>query len=532
MNSMNISSAYGNARIPNEKQRNNQMHSWLRNNTAYVILAIIILYTIIYSLLSSPGPSHLGDDIAYSFLAYQAVHGTFSQTLSFILSIRILQIYPIAFFYALFGGSALSSAAWDITCFSLSVLFAFLIGKELYDEYTGIIAAFLLAVFPLVAVYSVTMSDNIPMMFFVSLSAYSLLRAIKTSSRKWWLAAGATLVFPALVIPEGFIFWIIVALFLILELIRKKISINRITLHYIYGFIIILVALFLFNYINSGNPFITFTANMQYYGQTNRPDLTPLPINKALSFYPKIMFPYGAINTTPGLYFYVFIPAAIYLIFKKNRASYFLFFWFFAGLLYLEFGPQHMGINPFVYVLTHRLDRYLTLIATPSVILIAAAIVMSIRTSRIQAKYIAISISSITILLLVFTSFGITNRINTMSVAERFSQISAANYLDKLPNNTKIYLDSELGDVAVYMNFNNLSRFYFDYDGIQNCHNIPSESYVLISRYVMDNNFDYTPNPLIECPSWQLVLSPQLTSFNQSTIDASLPFITNLYHVP
>ena len=258
---------------------------------AYILLSLIIIYTIMYSFVFMVGPSHMGDDVAYSYLAYYSSKGTFVQSASNILSIRILHIIPIGFFYSLFGASIVSSAAWDGISFLLSVILVFLIGKEIYNDHVGLLAAFLLAIFPLAAVYSTTMSDNIPMMFFVCLAVFAFIKAVKKNTKMWYLFAGMALVLPPLAIPEGFVLWIIIGLYIIIELLRKKLTINRTTLFFVYGFVIVIAVLLLFNYINSGHPLITFTANMLYYSQTWRPDLLPLPINTVLGFYPNLMFP-------------------------------------------------------------------------------------------------------------------------------------------------------------------------------------------------------------------------------------------------
>ncbi len=512
------------------------------------LLALIVLCSIAYSVLFVIGPSHMGDDIAYSFFAHYAASGTFVQNTGDILSIRILHIIPIGFFYALFGAGRLTSAAWDITTFALSVALAFLIGKEIYDERVGLLAAFLLAIFPLGAMYAVTMSDNIPMMFFVGLAALLLIKALKKNSKAWYFAAGAALVAPPLTIPEGFVLWIVVGLFLLVELLRRKISVNRTTLFFIYGFVAAIGLLLLFNYVNCGSPLITFTSNVAYYGQTWRPDLLPMPVGITLAFYPGVMFPYGiagklysgvsghgvglqqiwANTNSVGFYFYAFVLAALYLAFKRDKRAYFLLFWFIVGVAYLEFGPQHVGLNPFSYILSHRLDRYLTLVAYPLVILIASALFAVVRSSKKALRRAAIVACSLVVLFLAATAIPSIAYSHGVAVAGQYSEIQAANYLNPLPNTTRIYADSGYGDLSVYMGFDNLSRFMYDYDGITDCHDIPAGSYVLFPRYPA------YPAPMDGWPSacgWGLVLSPVPTGIPEQEVDAAQSSLTDLYYV-
>ncbi len=496
----------------------------------------------------------MGDDIAYAFYAHYVSQGTFMENIGGILSIRLLQIYPIGFFYYLFGAGILSSAAWDIISYVLSVFLVFLIGRELYDKYVGLLASFLLAIFPLVAIYSVTMSDNIPMMLFVLLAFFCLIKALKKNSRAWYFVTGIVLFAAPLTIPEGFVLWIIVGLLLIIGLFFKmpinekriKVSINTTTIFIVIGFLLALVVTMLFNYYNSKIALITFTANILYYSQTWRPDLLPLPVNVALAFYPGVMFPYNFYSAifnqhnpnipliiqsidlsggnSTGLFFYAFIPCALYLLAtRERRKSYMLLFWFMAGLLYLEFGPQHVGLSPFVYVLSHRLDRYLTLISGPLAIIISAAAIRLVRGSRKRWRLTKLALCSSAILILTVTSWQIIFSFHQANVASRFSQYEAAKYILGVPNNTRVYLDSGYGDMVVFTNFDNLSRFYFGYGGVSSCYEIPGGSLVLVQRQFID----FEP-----CPFWSLVLEPNLTNYSSNIRGRANIDLTNLYSVP
>ena len=120
--------------------------------------------------------SHLGDDLDYSFLAHYFASGSFVQSASDIFSVRILHVIPIGIMYEIFGYGVLSSSAWDTICFLMTIALTFLIGRELCNEYVGAIAALLLAFLPMAGILAVTMSDNVSMMFFASLSMFALLR--------------------------------------------------------------------------------------------------------------------------------------------------------------------------------------------------------------------------------------------------------------------------------------------------------------------------------------------------------------------
>lgn len=342
------------------------------------ILAVM-MFAAAYSVLFAIGPSHLGDDIAYASLAHYAAAGHFVETAGNILTLRVLHIFPIALFYATFGAGIYSSVAYDAISFVITVLLTYLIGRELYDERVGALAAFLLAIFPMVAIHSVTMSDNIPFMMFASLAVFAFLKGAKLRSRAWYAIAGAATCACGFIIPEGFIFWIIMALLLLWRLEKDRFSAKSRSLYIVAGFAAVLAVMLVFNYVNSGLPFITFSANAAYYSQLYRPDLAPQPAGQALRYYPGVMFPYrlknGVISILTdaghgwnkvGLFFYALVPAIAYLALRRDRRIAVLLAWFFVGLLYLQFGPMYIGLHPFTYVLSHRLDRYLTLLAPRS----------------------------------------------------------------------------------------------------------------------------------------------------------------------
>jgi hypothetical protein len=113
----------------------------------------------------------------------------------------------------------------------------------------------------------------------------------------------------------------------------------------------------------------------------------------------------------------------------------------------------------------------------------------------------------------------------------QYTQIQIAGRLAVLPNTTQIYFDSGYGDIVVYMGFDNLSRLYSDYDGIENCQNIPANSYVVIPRFINDG-FNYTPDPLKYCNYWVKVMSPQLPYANNAALAPAMPFESDLYYVP
>ncbi len=517
------------------------------------LLLVIVAYASIYCVVFVGGPSFYGDDTSYLSLAQSVVQGSFMQG-PYIFSVRLLQVFPIALAYKLFGISMLSSSLWDIVSFIGSIIVAFLIGRELYDDYAGIVAALLLSFFPLIVMLAPTISDNIPMMFLGGLAVMSFVYATKRNSRLWYMLTGVFSVASPLVTPEGIISVYLVVLLLVIELARRRISVNRTTLFYIYGILASIMVLFAVNYATSGNPLVTLSTNLGFYSAVGKPNTIP-STNTDPMFYLNVMFPlagfstsnfnimnivssmYVPVNNYSGLYFYALIVAAAYLIARLERRAYIPLLWFAFAFLYLEFGPMHVSISPFEYLLSYRLQRFLAILAIPLALTIAITSVRFARgTLKLKnklARAAAFSAAPILIGFIVVTSIPINLFWYNSLVHARYDQLTIADYLASLPNSTKVYFSSSFSNLPIYMGYANASRL-FVYDQIQDCNLIPANAYVVIPKSTSLFGLDYTPDPTQYCSSWKLVLYPSLTTsylYERDVASMAVPFGAKLYKV-
>lgn len=524
-----------------------------RKSLPYLLLAVIVLYTLIYSLTFVGGPSFYGDDTTYLDLAHSVLAGTFQQS-QFIFSVRILQFLPISFFYAIFGVSMYTSSAWDILAFSLTVVVAFYLGRELYDERAGLISALLLAFFPMAVELGATVSDDITMMFMTSLAMLLLLMARNRSSKRLYALAGAALVASPLVTPEGGIIIFVALLYLLLEFARKKL--DRSAYYLFIGMLAAGGLLVFFNSFTGTNPFVTLTTNSNFYSAVGQKNTIP-STNTDPGFYISAMFPYQLVsiaqsalnggglnifqqlwatyvnnyNTQMGFYFYAFVIAALCVGLRRTKGAYYPLLWFVAGFLYLEFGPMHVSLSPFVYLLSYRLQRFLLLLPVPLVVTIGIALSSVLRTKRKVKQYAAVVAVCLAVVFLIATSVPLNiYQYQTLSY-EKYDQVVIANYLSTIPNTTSIYRMSGFSNIDSYMQFRNINRIYA-YDSIQNCSNIPAGSYVMIPKNMSVFNLDYTPDPQKYCPNWQLVLIPKYPYPLPETITMSNPFGAKLYYIP
>jgi hypothetical protein len=523
-----------------------------RITVATLLLAVLLVSTFALAIIFSGGPSYMGDDVAYSFFAHRVTAGQFSQAAGDILSIRIMQIYPIALFYGLLGVNSVSCEMWDVVALIGTMAATFLIGKELCNDYAGLLAALLVGLSPIAAVIATTMSDNVPMMFFASLGMLGILYGERRSSKRWYLVAGISLVAAVLVMPEGLIAFAVAFIYLAVQVLRGKVKLDRTLAYLAVGIALALIVTCTFNYFNAKSPFITFTSTFNFYQPQSNSTFSPA--NPYLGFYLGVMFPYnfsGALiqaaksgsaapvisalsndNTTAGIMFYLLVPVAAYLIIRRERGAYFPLFWTVAGFLLLEFDPFHVSLFPFSYVLQHRLDRYLTLIAPPLALMVSIAVASILRDSKGVLRYAAAALCALVLLSVAYNSLSVIGYWHNVNLYQRYEQVAIAGYLSKLPSSTLVYYPNGFSITEIYMQFANSSRFNV-YDQVRNCSDLPVGAYVVMPKNEQVFGIPFTPNPAPYCPSWRLAYDPNVASAYPNYIAGSASSSeAELYYIP
>ena len=102
-----------------------------------------------------------------------------------------------ALFYV-FGESRLAVQIANTCLFSGSIYLTYLLGKELWDARTGVIAAWLLLAIPFLHVQASQMLVDVPAMFFSVLAIVLSIKAAKSQGNGWLLLASAAIVFALL----------------------------------------------------------------------------------------------------------------------------------------------------------------------------------------------------------------------------------------------------------------------------------------------------------------------------------------------
>ncbi|MDE1869318.1 MAG: glycosyltransferase family 39 protein [Candidatus Micrarchaeota archaeon] len=505
-----------------------------RHNIAVAaILVLILANALYYGLTHYEGASQYGDDVVYLYLGSSVAHGVYTIS-SFIFSVRLMEAFPIGVFYTLFGVNDLSSTAWNLLSYVGIIIVTFLIGRFLYNNKAGLLSAFLVSIFPLVTKYAVNVGEDIPLAFLGGLAVLFFLHAERNGSRWYYLMSGVLLVAVWLTSYEGAIVIAFVFLYAIIEILRKKIQLNREPLFFIFGIVIAFLITFIYSQLSSNCAFCVITTNTNFYsavaGSAGGASTIP-SANTDLSFYIQSMFQYGALNafnthnlsntisyfsnqlfgqiqnSEYGLYFYALVPAAALLLAFRERRSYFLVFWFLFSFLFLEFGPMHVGVslNPpsITYLLAHRLLRFMLVAAIPlcCIIGIGLAKLLEFR-NKILVSGFAVAV------VLLFAMLYANNYFisNFWYLWEHYPEqlvMQAVNFIKPLPMNTTIYLEGQFNNANVgysasmintYLGDPLANRVNYSIAANVSCSSLKSGSYII-----------WSGPP--KCPNWSNALN-------------------------
>jgi 4-amino-4-deoxy-L-arabinose transferase-like glycosyltransferase len=519
--------------------------NFVDKNQMYLLLALII-FSAFMAIITLKGVSIYGDDVNYIDLVPLIINGTFKEFAN-IFSLRLLMIMPLAVSVFTFGHNNLGAGMYSILCYFGSIAITFFIGRKMYGPGTGLLAAFLFAVYPMSLKYSSTADVVSPTAFYLGLALLFFVYA-KGGGSKWlYVFSGIFTFFGSLVDPISYVgafaFIAYIILASVLDIFRKRsLHIDYSPFLYLLGIVTVVLAL---GFVNmaiavNGQPFYELNVTNNFYSSTNKPDAI-LYTNADLMFYVDGFFPYNFTNeiltgnvrsleetvgglfslrnlnaNDVGLFMYFLVIAAIYLVLKKDRRSYFLLAFSSISMLYLEFGT--MSVTHYYPI--YKLVRFTVIISVPLMIILARglAVFSNKKRNEIYWKIAAVVI----VVLLIASSVPIDYfwyALNHNSL--RYSELIAA-VLQNAPNieNSYIYAPTLMNDfISYYMGpkptrgvlFYNNGNYYGSF--LPDCSSIPNSSYIIIPSYTalleIDNNSTWpVPNPWYINESW--AFNPQL----------------------
>lgn len=154
-------------------------------------LILILIFATLIRLFFFVG-LNLNDDLTYVNTAYDIITGKFRVN-TWIIAARYVMNLPIAFFFLLLGVSDFSAALWPLLTSLGSVIITYFIGKEIFDVKVGLLAAFLLSVFPVDVAYATTIVPDIPVAFFMGLSVLFFVLGEKKNNFIYYFFSGVSI---------------------------------------------------------------------------------------------------------------------------------------------------------------------------------------------------------------------------------------------------------------------------------------------------------------------------------------------------
>ncbi len=142
--------------------------------------------------------------------------------------------YLIAFGTAIFGDNVFGIRIMAVVSSVLSSIFMYLLGRQLFDERTGVASAILMQIIPLYSAFGVLFTIDSPFIFFWMLSLYLFYRAVEQQSSSSALNTSELLPFRT----SALIYWLLLGISIGLGLLTKY----TMAFFYICGFLFLLAS--------------------------------------------------------------------------------------------------------------------------------------------------------------------------------------------------------------------------------------------------------------------------------------------------
>ena len=329
----------------------------------YFILLLIALFGLAFRLAFFSGMG-ISDSLVYSKTANDFNLGKGIDTESTLtLSTRLGLIYTTSASYKILGINDFSSVLFPLLTSIAGIIIIFYFGKLLFNEKTGLMASFLLSIFPLDVVYSTQLLSDLPSAFFMSLGVYIFLYAELKKQLKY----GLSYLFSGILIGISYLIResaLLIALFFIAYIIYKR-KIKKEYFLVILGVLLVfaLESLIFFNLTNDA--LFRIHASQQYLKEAAA----------SHNYFGRLDFPTGLFHY-PWLFlanpllslFYVpiFISTAYIFVYKKKEGVIILL-WLIPLLVYLSFGSSSFT----EYIPFRAVDRYTSIFTFPAIIIMA-----------------------------------------------------------------------------------------------------------------------------------------------------------------
>ncbi|MCM8808116.1 MAG: glycosyltransferase family 39 protein [Candidatus Omnitrophica bacterium] len=453
--------------------------------------------------------------------------------------VRITVYYPVVFFWKVFGISEISTSIYFLSLSLANIIVTYFLAKELFNEKTGLVAAFLMCIFPLDVIYSTQVGPEIPLQFFSMTSLLFFIKGEKTGKFLYSFISGILIGLSYLTKSVIILLVPILCFYVFLQIFHKKDRLKRYLskktfLRYFLmfiGFLIIFLIQLIHFYSLSGEWF--YGEKVRQYFFTH-----DLNSNSDLLWYINMMFNigpfFGWLHNKPlfGFVYYFVILSVIYLFYKKDKNAIFLAFFFLFSFAFFEYGLQFYCTKIMSYCLYARHPRFLSFFSVPSMILVARFFTFDGKKWRVFVFILGISLLSFTSIFYTYQSWLFLR--NGMGYIRE-----TVNYLRKLPEKT-IYIPNGW-DISKFKFFSQyddsfISRLRIYECGFINCSDdfnnngeFITDSYVVtqVDPYTYINKDSYPKFMTTPPNKWLL-----LTNISLPTLGIFSNFNPRIYYAP
>ena len=292
-----------------------------------ILLGLIILLALALRIGWYTGPIG-SDDNHYLVGAYEIYDGTYHPADNY-WKTRYGMLLPIGAFDAIFGPGEFAGALWPMLCSLGAVVVCYFLGKLVLDEKTGLLAALLLAFYPLDIHYSGLILPDIPLSFFMAASVLTFLYANK-SERFAPLLFFLSGVLLAVAYSCRSMAVILLPFFAIYVIFFEK-KFKWLYALFGAGFGIIILSECAYFLIEGLSPLHNFQLNAKAAIIVNSSG----ECSTSQAYYPLAIFQ----NLTVfGPYFFLFLPAMVLSVVKRQRGALIFLAWAGTILIILQFG--------------------------------------------------------------------------------------------------------------------------------------------------------------------------------------------------
>jgi 4-amino-4-deoxy-L-arabinose transferase-like glycosyltransferase len=384
--------------------------------------------------------------------------------------LRSGMIYPTAFFFKLFGINEYSATLYPLLCSLGSIVLTYYFGKTFFDEKTGLTAALLLAVYPLNIAYATRVMPDVPIAFFMALSAYIFLKNEQEKKTKLlYLLSGISIGIAYLNRVSGLMILLFLAPYMAYRILRGR----RMRFEYAWVFIglaAVILAEGIFYSINSGSiegMTLRYRVSTEYYNNAKLSgNIYKLPRSMLCIDHRNKFFVRSKYNYPYGIYYLLVIPAILYVLLTRDKNAFPLVLWALILFLWSNFGTMSLT----EYKLIHRLERHMTIITIPSILILGRMLGANMREDR---HIIRKSIFTLLLVMLLTTSLYFDYHQDAYIKASVYDVKAVYDFL-KDKKERPVYCESTVGS---HLNFHFKYRRRFirackDLRCVKNCEDI------------------------------------------------------------